>query len=105
MSAAEKKQHRIFMGLGEAVLRLMHVEILNSRGIGATETLKAERELIVASLNQQYQLDLGFDCDSDGIPDSIEIFTASAQTACCRLNFDAPESKPKKVRGKSRGYL
>lgn len=100
MSVAEKRQHRIFMGLGEAVLRLMHVEILNSRGIGATETLKAERELIVNSLNQQYQLDLGFDCDSDGIPDSVEIFAASAETACCRLM--APEEKPKKVRGKSR---
>jgi hypothetical protein len=37
------------------------------------------------ALNQQYQLNLGFDCDMDGVPDTVEIFMQSAQTSCCRI--------------------
>jgi hypothetical protein len=49
-------------------------------------------------LNQQYQLDLGFDCNLDGVPDTIEIFMQSAQTSCCRIlpMEDSPKPTPSK---------
>jgi hypothetical protein len=90
------------MGLGEALSRLLHVETLKSRGLTAVpEQMKAERDLIIEALNTQ-KLDLGFDCDGDGVPDSIQIFAKSAQTACCRLtptdtSRKAPAASPRKA--------
>ena len=82
---AEMFQKRMQMGLGEALLRLLQVETLRSRGLAKVPAeAKAERDLIVEALNTQ-KLDLGFDCDDDGVPDSVQIFAKSAQTACCRL--------------------
>lgn len=73
------------MGLGEAIQRLMHVELLRNRGIAAIpENVRAERDLIVQALNS-HQLDLGFDCNEDGVPDSVEIFQKAAETSCCRI--------------------
>ena len=100
MSADPKFQHNVHMGLGEAIRRLVRVEILHARGIHANETLIAESKLITEALNVQYQLDLGFDCDMDGVPDSVEIFAKSAETACCRIL--PMEDRSKKVKGKSR---
>ena len=82
-------ERRIFMGIGDAVLRLIHVERMYADGVDPGEQLLAERDLIVQALNQQYQLDLGMDCDMDGIPDSIDddvsVLTTAAQTSCCRI--------------------
>ena len=73
------------MGLGEAVQRLMRVEFLRQKGLTAVpENLLAERNLIVAALNT-HKLDLGFDCNSDGVPDTVEIFKKAAETSCCRI--------------------
>jgi hypothetical protein len=73
------------MGLGEAVRRLLQVEILRQHGlVKVSESMQAERDLIFAALNT-HRLHLGFDCDDDGQPDSVEIFAKSAATACCRL--------------------
>lgn len=81
----DTKTKQLEMGLGEAILRLLQVETIRSRGLAKVPAeAKAERDLIVEALNTQ-KLDLGFDCDGDGVPDSIQIFTKSAQTACCRL--------------------
>lgn len=91
---AHSFEHRVFMGLGDAVLRLIHVEISASNGTYPVGIAKAERDLIVQALNQQYQLDLGMDCDKDGVPDSIQAFTESAQTSCCRIQ---PASEGGKV--------
>jgi len=85
MAKAQSFEHRVFMGLGDAVLRLIHVEIAASNGTYPVGIAKKERDLIVQALNQQYQLDLGMDCDRDGVPDSIQAFTESAQTSCCRI--------------------
>lgn len=95
---------RVQMGLGEAIQRLVHVEILYARGLPASQALLDERALIVDALNKQYSLDLGFDCDTDitpetEVPTNVEIFAKSVETACCRL-VDAP--KPAKTRGSSR---
>jgi hypothetical protein len=82
-------ERRVFMGIGDAVLRLIHVEKMYADGIDPGAELVAERDLIVEALNQQYQLDLGMDCDLDGIPDSIDdsvnLLTQAAQTSCCRI--------------------
>jgi hypothetical protein len=96
---------RVQMGLGEAIQRLTHVEILYARGLPASQALLDERALIVDALNKQYSLDLGFDCDSDvtpenEVPTNVEIFAKSVETACCRLVYDAKPQK--KVRGSSR---
>lgn len=73
------------MGLGEAIQRLIQVEAIRQRGLAAVPAeAKAERDLIVQALNT-HLLDLGFDCNLDGVPDTVQIFAQSAQTSCCRL--------------------
>ena len=109
---AQSFEHRVFMGLGDAVLRLIHVEIAAANGTYPVGVAKAERDLIVQALNQQYQLDLGMDCDRDGVPDSIQAFTESAQTSCCRIQpasaggkvepFPSPDKPVKKAKAKAK---
>jgi hypothetical protein len=71
------------MGLGEAMGRLisLHTKVTNRL---ATPEERAERLLILDALNE-IKLDLGFDCNMDGVPDTVQIFAQSAETACCRL--------------------
>lgn len=95
-------ERRVFMGIGDAVRRLIHVERMYADGVDPGEHLVAESHLIVEALNQQYQLDLGMDCDLDGIPDSIDnditAITHAAQTSCCRIKPEddsAPRSSRK----------
>ena len=95
-------EKRIFMGIGDAILRLMHVERMYADGVDPGEELVAERNLIVQALNQQYTLDLGMDCDEDGIPDAIDndfkepggvnFLQVAAKTSCCRIKHDEPKS-------------
>jgi|TARA_R110000824_G_scaffold230622_4_gene418290 hypothetical protein len=102
---AEKSfETRAVLGLGEAINRLIRVEMMHASGYGGVPTdLMEERRLIVEALNQQYQLDLGFDCNMDGVPDTIEIFMQSAQTSCCRIIPMGPaQPKPSKKRTGSR---
>jgi len=83
MSEAAVFRKTLQMGLGEALERLINLHSRVSNGIG-TDADKAERRLILDALNEQ-KLDLGFDCDLDGVPDTIAIFAQSATTSCCRL--------------------
>lgn len=86
------------MGLGEALQRLLHVELMRTRGIAKVpEELKAERDLIIEALNT-HLLDLGFDCNLDGVPDSVQIFAQSAKTSCCRIT---PVDTSRKAKGGS----
>ena len=102
MSESNVVERRVFMGIGDAVLRLIHVERMVADGAHPPPPLLAERDLIVEALNQQYQLDLGMDCDADGIPDAIDddvsILTHAAKTSCCRISpspqADALKSSP-----------
>lgn len=83
--AAPRIQKSLSMGLGEAIQRLMRVELLLQTGLAVIpEATKAERQLILDALNTS-KLDLGFDCDSDGVPDDVAIFAKSAETSCCRI--------------------
>lgn len=84
------------VGLGEAIKRvnLLHTKVRKSL---ASDEEKEEHQLLMSALDN-IKIDLGFDCDGDGIPDSIEIFTATAKTSCCRLiDFDEV-IKPKRKR-------
>ena len=80
-----KNQKVLRVGLGEAVSRLIKLEQLRSNRLHPTpnEAIK-EREMLYLALNE-IKIDLGFDCNNDGIPDSFEIFEASAKSSCCRL--------------------
>lgn len=91
MGDTRRVEHLVLMGLGEAVLRLVHVELRYAQGLfDVPDALKEERKLIVQALNH-YQLDLGFDCDGDGAVDvvtvatDVNIFKQSAETSCCRI--------------------
>jgi hypothetical protein len=93
-----RKQLKV--GLGEALQRLMKVELRLMNGFSHVEDEDLiQRQLIIDSLNLT-QLDLGFDCNDDDVPDTADIFEKAAQTSCCRI---IPESQnQKKVKGKSR---
>ena len=80
------------MGLGEAMLRLNHLQVKISSGISKQEE-KDEYHMIMEALNN-IQIDIGFDCNDDGIPDTVDIFQASANTSCCRL-VDRESSRQK----------
>jgi hypothetical protein len=80
----DRVQKALQMGLGDAVQRLMRVELLLQTGLAPSEQMKAERKMILEALNT-HQLSLGFDCNDDGVPDTVEIFSQSAQTSCCRI--------------------
>jgi hypothetical protein len=93
-------QRRVQMGLGEAIRRMIQLEISHANGFDVNPAVMTESKMIMDALNIQYQLDLGFDCDSDGIPDTVEIFAKSAETSCCRIL--PMDERPKKAKGKSR---
>ena len=89
------------MGLGEAIERLLKVELIRANGLGAIpEHILEEKKLLIEALNS-IPLDLGFDCNLDNVPDSIEIFAKSASTSCCRiLPTDTSRRAPAPVRRK-----
>lgn len=78
-------EHKMRLGVGEAILRLVYVELQYANGLfELPDNLRAERDSLVKALNQ-IELSLSFDCNNDGIPDTVEIFQQSAETSCCRL--------------------
>lgn len=82
---APRVRKALQMGLGEAIQRLMRVEVLLQQGLARVpESTRSERQLILDALNTM-QLDLGFDCDDDSVPDTVDIFKKSAETSCCRI--------------------
>ena len=93
----EKKMQ---VGLGEAIRRVNTLHSKLGRGI-ASETEKSEHSLLMDALNE-IKIDLGFDCDGDGIPDTIEVFARTAQTSCCRLIPADAAPAPKRRRTSSR---
>jgi len=85
--SSEKKElytrKEMLMGLGEAIKRHNTLHKTITAGV-ATKHQRDEYELITEALNR-IELPLGFDCDGDGIPDTIEIFAKTAKTSCCRI--------------------
>ena len=97
MSKALRTQMQV--GLGEAILRQNRLQTLISSGL-ATQEQKDEYKLLADALNE-IKLDLGFDCNDDGIPDTIEIFHQTAKTSCCRFVPADEKSKTKKTKRSS----
>lgn len=90
--AGSKKTMRV--GLGEAIKRVIFLSAKRFNDI-ASNSEKEELGLLMSALNT-IPLDLGFDCDEDDVPDTIEIFTKSAATSCCRLvELDSIETNKK----------
>lgn len=88
MGAPSRVQKPVQLGLGDAIDRR---ELLRRRlHNGTTQTESEDRrelELLREALNE-HKLDLGLDCDGDGVPDTeeaIEALTKSAQTGCCSV--------------------
>lgn len=81
----------LHMGLGEAIRRLLDVEIQYRNG-SRGPVIVAERDLILSALNH-FELQVGFDCDSDGTPDTVAIFQQSAETSCCRITSRPDQSQ------------
>ena len=95
---------KIKMGLGEAIVRHNTLHKIITTGI-ASEEQRKEYALITEAMND-VMLDLGFDCNGDGIPDDIQIFEQTANTSCCRINPTSSRNTPKKKRkstSRSRG--
>lgn len=88
------------VGLGEAIKRVNNLHSRVTRRL-ASPAEKEEHDLLMNALDN-IKIDLGFDCDGDGIPDSIEIFTATAKTSCCRLIDLGELPKPKRRTTSSR---
>ena len=93
-------QTAVHMGLGDAIEQLIRTQIKRSMGVFIDSVLLDEQKMIVHALNQHDELNLGFDCNMDGVPDTVAIFAMAAETSCCRIL--APEERPKKTRGTSR---
>ncbi len=75
----------VHMGLGSAIRRFMDIEWrLRMTGSGVSDDLRTERTMLLTALDA-VPLNLGFDCNSDGVPDTVEIFRQSAVTSCCRI--------------------
>ena len=73
------------MGLGDTLTRLFHIEFLYRNGItNIGPQLLEERKMILTALNS-IPINVGFDCNNDGVPDTVEIFEKSVSTSCCRL--------------------
>lgn len=81
---AESKKHIVKLGVGEAVQRLIRVELAAALGIRLMPEAIAEATLLRQTLDQ-YDLEVAFDCNEDGVPDTVEIYEKTANTSCCRL--------------------
>lgn len=89
--SAESKVLQV--GLGDAMRRLLDIEIRVRHGI-TTPEVAVERDMLLEALNR-VEINLGFDCDSDGLPDTVDLFRETSETSCCRL-IDLPGVKPTK---------
>ena len=64
-------------------LIMLHTKVT---GRFATPEEKEEREMILNALNE-IKLDLGFDCNMDGVPDTVSFSQLSAATAIVSDEF------------------
>lgn len=89
-----QSQQLVKIGLGEAVKRLIEVEFNYRMGVGSLpENLLVERRLLLEAMDH-LRIEISFDCNGDGIPDTVEIFHKTAGTSCCRLQqYSAASSR------------
>ena len=97
-ATSTQTQKQMQVGLGEAIQRLLKLELRLVNGHNSHHDMD-ERKMLLDALNLQ-SLDLGFDCDGDGIPDTVEIFARSAETSCCRITT-TPRDTSRRTSSKS----
>lgn len=78
-----KQNKNVQMGLGEAMMRANTLQNKIQCGI-YTPDERVEYQLIMEALNN-VKVNVGFDCNNDGVPDTVDIFSETASTSCCRL--------------------
>jgi len=99
--ATANVEKQVRMGLGQAIRRLFQLEVVHRQG-QRSEEITTERLLLLEALNR-IEIDLGFDCDDDGVPDTVEIFQKTASTSCCRILPAGGKAKSERVgRGDAR---
>lgn len=86
----------LHMGLGDAIQRLTTVEFQVRMGTHLNDAAQEERKLLLEALNH-IPIEVGFDCNADGSPDSVSIFREAAATSCCRLLPIGASIRRKKV--------
>ena len=79
--SSNRKEMKV--GLGEAIKRIIRLNVRVSQS-HCTLSEREELNLLLDALNE-IEIDLGFDCNDDGVADTIEIFAQTAKTSCCRL--------------------
>lgn len=77
-------EQQLSMGLGEAISRMLSVELNRRARLTPTAESLKEYDMIVKALNA-HQITFTMSCDSDPQVAGVEIFKRSAQTSCCRL--------------------
>jgi hypothetical protein len=95
----------VTLGLGEAVQRLIRVEVAHAMGLRVREDALAEARMLRETMDQ-YDLQVAFDCNIDGVPDTVDIYQQAADTSCCRI-VSVPTRRvateaPRRTRGSSR---
>lgn len=95
------------LGLGEAVQRLIRVEVTHAMGLRVKSEALAEAKMLRETLDQ-YDLEVAWDCNVDGIPDTVDIYQKAADTSCCRIvsvpqrDVSGTLNKPQRKRTSSR---
>lgn len=86
------------IGLGEALSRFIKLNFLKARGvIKESDPGWKEIDLLQEAIDS-IKLDLSFDCDGDGIPDTVEIFEKSSKDDCCRVIKSGTRKTPTRRR-------
>lgn len=82
-------EQQLTMGLGEALSRMMRVEMNRRARLSQPEESLKEFQMIVEALNV-HQLTFTLQCDSDPGASGIDVFQKSAKTSCCRIGSRSP---------------
>jgi hypothetical protein len=72
------------LGLGEAVQRLIRVEVAHALGYQVRDVALSEAKMLRETLDQ-YDLEVAWDCNLDEVPDTVDIYAQAADTSCCRI--------------------
>lgn len=94
-STEAKNSHRLKMGLGDMIRRVLTLE--SARRVGAaTDDERAQLDLLMQALNEiqiplQASCRPGEDLNMNGVPDTVEFFSIMSKTDCCVLDSSVPE--------------
>ncbi len=89
------------MKLGDAILQLNRLQTRKNSAV-ATPQEEDEYRLILDAMNKAEPIEIFFDCDGDGVADTIEIFQQTSATSCCRLMDSKPDSSRRKAKTSQR---